>query len=812
MVVPVHHPTSDVVVAGYNVMAFGAKPDGKTDCTEAFQRALDQMAQDGGGTVFVPGGYYLFRGNLNIPRSVTLRGEWKAPTPQDRSVQGTVLMPHAGKGAPHGPAFIRVDVSAGVRDLSVWYPDQSAANPIPYPFCLEQIGLDNATFENLTLINPYLGIRIGPQSNELHYIHNVFGTPLKTGVRYDSTTDIGRLEQIEFSALYWSQSGLPDSPKTTTGLTRWLKGNATGIHMLRSDWEYVDRVTITGYQTGFRVTKGERGAANAQFHRLIIRDCGTALSVEKTNPYGMVFTQCYFGGTQHGVHLGSEFDSVVMFSNCILASRDALRSEGSGVILMEQCRIDAGDIGLDRGTLSLVGSTLKDFRSRIRIGQGVTGVVLADSTFAGGRNTVVNEAGESVVRMSGRPLHMMKLPDYAMRTEREFKPAGSGFRVVSPGGSGDAAPRIQQALDAIGRSGGGIVFLPGGDYRIEGNLNVPAGVELRGIHDVPHHTMGGGSILHVYPRTDQPTITLEGRSGLRGLSFHYPEQNMRRVLEAPFLLQGRGADLYIINVNAANPYRLLDLMTHRCDHHHVDYLSGAPLKTGIAIGGGCQGGVVRNTQFNPHYALRPPRNPLFKPGKFDELWTFQKENLDALVVADCADQFLYQNFVYGSLYGIHFTRRDDAGPTNCISHGHGTDGSKVGVFFEHGSERITMINTELVAMSSENKTAIKLGRDFDAVAVLVNTMVWGSPDLMAEVDGGILSLQNLTATRHGEGLLIGDGKLHGTNLNFLNPKGTHVKTRNDQAGGQLSGMVVRRGLKNHSSSGTVTVDLVIDRP
>ena len=36
----------------------------------------------------------------------------------------------------------------------------------------------------------------------------------------------------------------------------------------------------------------------------------------------------------------------------------------------------------------------------------------------------------------------------------------------------------------------------------------------------------------------------------------------------------------------------------------------------------------------------------------------------------------------------------------------------------------------------------------------------------------ILALQNLTATRHGEGLLIGDGKLHATNLNFSVPKGT----------------------------------------
>jgi hypothetical protein len=186
----------------------------------------------------------------------------------------------------------------------------------------------------------------------------------------------------------------------------------------------------------------------------------------------------------------------------------------------------------------------------------------------------------------------------------------------------------------------------------------------------------------------------------------------------------------------------MDLMTHRCDNHFIDYLSGSPTKTGIAIGGKSENGVVQNMQLNPHYARRLPRgNKLFQdPG--NKIWEYQKENLDALVIGDSVNQFLYQNFVFGSLYGIRFTKDSGSGAINCISHGHGTDGSKVGVFFDHGDGPITMVNSELVAMSSQNKTAIKIGPDFSNKATLINTLVWGHPDLLAAIDNGTLILQN----------------------------------------------------------------------
>lgn len=775
-IVDVTYPTNELVVAGNSVLDFGAVADGKTDCTQAFQRALNQMSTDGGGTVFAPAGYYMIRGRLVIPQSVTLRGEWQSPE-ADAVVKGTVLAVYTDRGRAEAPATISLKACAGIRDLSIWYPEQKGGNPIAYPYTLAQDGFDNATFQNLTLVNVYQGIRVGPAGNELHYIHNIFGTPLKEGISYDSTTDIGRLEGIKFSPFYWLSSGLPRVPQGSI-LRDWLRNNAVGIHMMRSDWEYVDRVIVDGYNIGFRVSEGARGAANAQFRRLILRNCEVGLSVDKTNPFGMVFTQCYIEGASHGVWLSPEFSSAVLFSNCILSGRNALESKGDGVVLMEQCRVIDGDLVMKKGSLSLSGGSFEDASSRIILDQSVTGALFADVKLAGGRRSIDNKANDSVVQFSDEPIELVSIPYYPEHDDRTYTPSANECIVVKPMVGIDMTAAIQSALDDLSLAGGGIVFLPGGDYAIRGTLNIPSGVELRGIHDVPHHTMGGGSILHIYPQTDRPTLTLQSYSGLRGLSFHYPDQDMNALKKDPFLMQGQGEGIYIINVNVANAYEILDLTSYQCDNHFVDYLSGAPIQTGITVGGGSRNGVIRNVQFNPHYARRPPqnpRNPLFAPVRFEKLWEYQKEHLVAFVVGDTENQFFYQNFVYGCLYGMHFIKEKGGSPRNCVIHGHGTDGGKVGVFFESGSEQITMINSELVAMSTQDKVAIKLGEQFDAKVALINTLVWGRPDYLAEVEGGVLKLQNLHVTRHGNGILAKGGTVEAHNLNFLSEKGYHTQ-------------------------------------
>ena len=486
-IIQTKYPTADTVVAGYQVQDFGAVGDGKTDCTAAFEQAMDSMRRAGGGTVFVPEGRYVIKGTLQIPTSVTLRGEWAAPTPQSAGVKGTVLMAYAGRGETNGPAFIGVNQCAGIKDLSIWYPEQTE-EVVAYPYCLVRRGGDNATFENLTLVNPYQGIRIGPGGNELHFVHNVYGTPLRVGVRYDTTTDIGRLENIHFSPDYWRQSGLPNAPAANGPLTAWLLANGTAMHMERSDWEYVAYVFIDGYHYGFLMTRGERGGANAQFYGMTIRNCQTAVEVQETNPFGMEFAHCTFQGRDYGFRLGNRFSAAIMLNDCEVSAEQALYSEGSGCFIIQNSRVTHGNISLTGGVLAMTGSRIQDPNAQISLASAVRGASLVGNTFASKTPPIKGELPAERLFVSDKPVGWEPFPKYDGNKTRVKRPAREVLYVVTEAPWNANGRRMRTTtLEACkkrspkpARDGGGIVFVPGGDYVIHGSLAVPSGVELRG--------------------------------------------------------------------------------------------------------------------------------------------------------------------------------------------------------------------------------------------------------------------------------------------------------------------------------------------
>jgi hypothetical protein len=102
-------------------------------------------------------------------------------------------------------------------------------------------------------------------------------------------------------------------------------------------------------------------------------------------------------------------------------------------------------------------------------------------------------------------------------------------------------------------------------------------------------------------------------------------------------------------------------------------------------------------------------------------------------------------------------------------------------------------------MSSSNKVAIKLGPDFQGTARLINTMVWGQPSTLAEVDNGSLWLLGLHATQFGNGLQVRQGEVTAVNVNYSG-RGGHLTLAGAKAKATLIGNITRGELLVNDTS------------
>ena len=219
-------------------MLSGAKADGVTDDTAAIQKALDQAAQTG-GKVHLPPARYLVKGSLSIPPGVTLQGVMESPVWSD-PLKGSIILATGGRDKEDAPGLFEMGHSSAVRGLTVFYPEQQTTNIHPYAWTFHLQGHDN-TVENVTLINSYNGIRIGPEGNVRHRIRSVYGCVLRRGILVDACSDIGRIENIQFHCHWWSAPNVGGDWKP---VHEFMWRNCEAFIFGRTDWEYVNNTFV----------------------------------------------------------------------------------------------------------------------------------------------------------------------------------------------------------------------------------------------------------------------------------------------------------------------------------------------------------------------------------------------------------------------------------------------------------------------------------------------------------------------------------------------------------------------------------------
>lgn len=170
----------------------------------------------------------------------------------------------------------------------------------------------------------------------------------------------------------------------------------------------------------------------------------------------------------------------------------------------------------------------------------------------------------------------------AVATPQQYGAVGDGIT--------DDSAAFQAAMNAVynsGGSGGGVVFVPAGNYAFYTNITIPTGVTLHG--DWMDWTKGGGGLVgttfKVYYGAGQsngtPFIALSGSTALRDINIWYPNQNAGSITAYPFSI-GVNDDCVVQNVALVNSYQGIETFNGG-SKHILSTIIGTPLYKGIDL-------------------------------------------------------------------------------------------------------------------------------------------------------------------------------------------------------------------------------------
>jgi len=805
------YATSDAFVAKYNAVEQGADPTGVTDNTALFQRLLDYLGSrvssnggvNNGGVLFIPEGKYKILGQLIIPKGVTIRGEWEKPV-KGQVVKGTILMVYYGKGTDHGTsldewktfeskAFITLQPAAAIKDLLIWYPEQDPNSISAYPPSLQfgqygYFGGSSCNATNITLINSYYGINHSKNnSGASPFIYGIYGTPLSCGIDIDNIGDVGRVDVVDFSPAYWAGSGLANSPVLGGAYSSWIYNNGVGITMRRNDWSNCCFVKVDGYNKGYYASTSisdTTKCANGNHYGSEFSNCKYGVYADRVNVVGQMHTRYKITNCEYGFYLADCKDGLMQILACdISASKSAIyiSANTKTKVLMSQCTINQGGVDLIGGVISMTNNVFKNSTPQLNLGSDVRSVITGN-TFQEAVQIKNTSKYDNIIDHT--PVVMSAVPAFQYTTSDDIKQKPSRMVMylatdfgVSPSAT-DNAMALQSALNKAQTDGGGIVFMPPGRYKFFSNLSIPSGVELKGAVDNKCDPQGCGAVFEVYAgkgqsETSAPFISMEPNSGLRGLTFNYPEQLstlLPNIFQYPYCIRGN-ANCYIVNTNFRATYKAIDLFSNKCDNHYVEYPAGHVFNVGIRIGGGSTNGLISNAQFNcfPYtwgmqskcgfFPNSPDPNTTI--GK-DSIFTYMFRNLQFLILGNCSNQTLYNIFDYGAAKSVILSSIDGTGPSG-ISMGTGMDaGVKTFCFEAIGTGGFDFINTQIVSIpgplsDGTNIVAnqpltryLETSAGFNGKSTFYSADFWGNVyEISNQIQGGNIELQTAHFTSPG---------------------------------------------------------------
>ncbi len=595
------YETDDLVIADYIVTEapYNADPTGEKDATGAIQRALDAAANDGGGTVFMPVGKYLVTGDITIPDFVTLRGEWQDPDSgniKSMDDYGTLILAKVPSSDSIESGLFVIGGSAGVKGLTVYYPDQDIKNVKPYPYTFYIHGRGNGymlqSVEDCTVINGYNGVCttiLGDTAHEMLTIDTLKGTFLNVGAELFNSADVGTSKNIWFSNSYWANAPAEIDPPAKADIDAYTRESGIGMIIGDLEWTQFSNVRISDYMYGIHVVSGFRIQFAGAFYDLQIANTKVGIQVDDID-------------TRWGMN--------VAYSS-IQGSEYAIYNNTGGMVKLTDVTLD-GELGGKERFYRIEKDQLDAYAIKDYNAQPV-------------------KPAEVLYVFGGKPDQTI-----------------------------DMGEDLQLMLDTVAAQGGGIVYLKAGTYLMNTPVTVPAGVQLRGAGSLPtrdQNTLSAGTLIVTdYGRNDEDPdngralVTLETEAGVRNIRFFYnsnsPEDGVADKYN--YTIRGVGDRVYTVNVGISGAYNGVDF--RGCNDFMIKKLISCCYENDMRVGD-CKGGLVEGCLHNATVMLR---NQYARDawGAVDGMYTTTFDQITRpytkyFIAENCEDVLYYNSFAYG---------------------------------------------------------------------------------------------------------------------------------------------------------------------
>jgi hypothetical protein len=347
------------------------------DSTAAVQAILTALGAQGGGRLILPAGGWLFLGQLDIPRNVSLKGihdtwtthprpgsgTWSPPRNVELD-QGTVL--HTVHGHANGSAgsFITVQDSASVYGLAIHHPLQNvnATAPMVYPWTIELSGM-HACVERVELVNPYFGIYCGNFSHR-HILRDVSGQPLALGLEVDDCFDVARHINVHWVS-NWAYSN---------AMWNWVCANGVGFRYRTSDQQVCQSCFCYGYKVGVQFMSGATNSRGTYgvFEGFGFDYCMTGIDLVNCNTQGVHFVAPTFALANRAndlcINVASGSVATLNITGGLFSQFSKLLTASSGTVMIRDSFIMYQDIAGDHIHIDSGSLVFRDNQVRVTSG------------------------------------------------------------------------------------------------------------------------------------------------------------------------------------------------------------------------------------------------------------------------------------------------------------------------------------------------------------------------------------------------------------------------------------------------------------